>query len=445
MEYDAAGNQTRDTYTTGLSGSGNPDAGKRWYNADGKMTAAHDGSVWQRYRYDANGRRVKRLVGQTGANGEVWQVYDPDGLLLAEYPKQGAAGAPTKEYGYRGGQLLVVFDSTETGDKQLQWLVTDHLGSTRMLVNRSGSLNGIKRRDYLPFGEELAATIGHRAASGSGYAVDDKPRMKFTGHERDGESGLDYMQARYCSSVQGRFTSPDPVGHAGADESDPQSWNLYAYARSSPVVYTDPDGLKFRVCYDKCFDYDDKDWPKYKQSLVNSGFTVKDGKIYNDAGEQAGTYRRLSDDNWTDFQNGLFFGNAQDPGLAGRAQATKNAIYIVSAVNLTVPAAILTVEIITGAAFEGVNSYLLTVRAARPFSHLPREQLLTLLDKGKHKLIEKFFETGKMPEGLNTKDLKVYMEAAFRRLAEGKDISLRGGGNVQWRRIVQILKHLGEL
>jgi RHS repeat-associated protein len=146
--------------------------------------------------------------------------------------------------------MLVVFDSTLTGDDQLKWMVTDHLGSTRMIVNKSGSLAGIKRRDYLPFGEELAASIGHRAAAGSGYGSGG-PRQKFTGHERDAETGLDFMQARYCASVQGRFTSVDPLVPmllrsnpfaVSAYTSQPQNWNGYAYVYNNPLRYTDPDG-----------------------------------------------------------------------------------------------------------------------------------------------------------------------------------------------------------
>jgi len=52
---------------------------------------------------------------------------------------------------------------------------------------------------------------------------------KFTGKERDEESGLDNFKARYFGSSMGRFSSPDP-DNAGAWEADPQSWNAYAYA-----------------------------------------------------------------------------------------------------------------------------------------------------------------------------------------------------------------------
>lgn len=66
--------------------------------------------------------------------------------------------------------------------------------------------------------------------------------QKFTGKERDGETGLDYFGARYFSGAQGRFASPDPY-MPSADVKDPQSWNRYAYARNNPLRYIDPNGL----------------------------------------------------------------------------------------------------------------------------------------------------------------------------------------------------------
>lgn len=65
--------------------------------------------------------------------------------------------------------------------------------------------------------------------------------QKFTGKERDAETGLDFFGARYFRSAQGRFTSVDP-----AFESEylpyPQSWNRYAYVYNRPLSLTDPDG-----------------------------------------------------------------------------------------------------------------------------------------------------------------------------------------------------------
>ena len=62
-----------------------------------------------------------------------------------------------------------------------------------------------------------------------------------SGKERDAETGLDYFGARYYSGAQGRFSSPDkPLLDQHIE--DPQSWNLYAYARNNPLIYIDPTG-----------------------------------------------------------------------------------------------------------------------------------------------------------------------------------------------------------
>ena len=65
---------------------------------------------------------------------------------------------------------------------------------------------------------------------------------KFTGKERDAETGLDYFGARYFASAQGRFSSPDPL-LGSANPLDPQSWNRYTYGLNNPLRYTDPFGL----------------------------------------------------------------------------------------------------------------------------------------------------------------------------------------------------------
>jgi len=98
--------------------------------------------------------------------------------------------------------------------------------------------------DYTPFGEELLPSVGTRApcySSGAYPAESDVQPLKFTGKERDAETGLDYFEARYMSSAQGRFTSPDsPL--IDQHINDPQSWNLYTYVRNNPLRFMDPTG-----------------------------------------------------------------------------------------------------------------------------------------------------------------------------------------------------------
>lgn len=128
-----------------------------------------------------------------------------------------------------------------------------------MVVDKSGALsgtNGVVRHDYLPFGEEISAGVGIRSSS-NGYGT-DTVRQKFGSKERDNETGLDFFEARYFSSIQGRFTSVDPfspilnkqiLGRTNAAEAeftswvnDPRRWNRYVYALNNPLRYIDQDG-----------------------------------------------------------------------------------------------------------------------------------------------------------------------------------------------------------
>jgi RHS repeat-associated protein len=145
---------------------------------------------------------------------------------------------------------------------QIHWLVTDQLGTPRMVFDQTGSLASVSRHDYLPFGEELFAGTGGRTTA-QGYSASDNVRQKFTRKERDNETGLDYFLARYYSSTQGRFTSPDEFT-GGPDElfefeesasdnptfyaelADPQSLNKYQYAYNNPLRFVDPDGHQIR-------------------------------------------------------------------------------------------------------------------------------------------------------------------------------------------------------
>jgi RHS repeat-associated protein len=68
---------------------------------------------------------------------------------------------------------------------------------------------------------------------------------KFTGKERDSESGLDNFGARYDSSQYGRFMTPDSPSYS--NRKNPQSWNLYAFALNNPVSFRDADGHEI-VC-----------------------------------------------------------------------------------------------------------------------------------------------------------------------------------------------------
>jgi RHS repeat-associated protein len=110
----------------------------------------------------------------------------------------------------------------------------DALGSTRMLYNYESWATGQNDDiDYYPFGGERD------------YVYHSSNVDKFTGKERDSESGLD------------NFISPDwsddPDAVPYADLGSPQSLNLYSYVENNPITNTDPDGHN-------CAQADDGTW-----------------------------------------------------------------------------------------------------------------------------------------------------------------------------------------
>ena len=89
------------------------------------------------------------------------------------------------------------------------YLTPDALGTTRLITSQS--LTSVAFHDFLPFGEEIPSGLDGRSSL---YGGSDQVMEKFTGKERDAETGLDFFNVRYMSSAQGRFTCPDPFGVA---------------------------------------------------------------------------------------------------------------------------------------------------------------------------------------------------------------------------------------
>jgi RHS repeat-associated protein len=107
-------------------------------------------------------------------------------------------------------------------------------------VDQTGSLASVTRHDYLPFGEELQAGSWGRTTA-QGFAG-DSVKQKYTGYERDGETSLNFAEARYHSDAMGRFTSVDPLS-SSAKLTDPQTLNRYSYVSNNPVTFSDPSGM----------------------------------------------------------------------------------------------------------------------------------------------------------------------------------------------------------
>ncbi len=214
--YDTAGNQTA------------IGAYQITFDAEGRLASSTISSRRTQYTYDGEGKRVMKLVCPnanpcTTTTTDVTQtnyVFDADGELAAEY----TTPAP----------------STQTCTIGTCYLTADHLGSTRLVTDSLG--NPLARYDYLPDGQEIPADGTTRTTAMMYQTNQDGFNPKFTGQTFDLETLMYFMNARYYSPPQGRFISPDP-DNAGADLSDPLTFNGYAYAGNNPLAFVDPLGL----------------------------------------------------------------------------------------------------------------------------------------------------------------------------------------------------------
>ncbi|MBD3885898.1 RHS repeat-associated core domain-containing protein [Phormidium tenue FACHB-886] len=173
------------------------------------------------YFYDGEGKRVKK------------KVYESDGITIRE----------ETIFVYSGGKLVEEYSSTTEPaptNPTTKWTATDQLGSPRVITDSLG--NVISRRDFLPFGEEITNNIGERQSLSLKYNVADGVRQKFTGYQKDDETGLDFAEARMYENRHGRFTAVDPLLASGKS-ANPQTFNRYVYVRNNPVLLTDPSGL----------------------------------------------------------------------------------------------------------------------------------------------------------------------------------------------------------
>ena len=207
--YDAAGNPI------GISTST-----LQWDGA-GRLESIDNGATAS-YSYDHLGRRILKRA----PSDNTQYFYDVTGKVLWEFDPDGTGDHQKMVRAYFNGRLF-----TSTGDAAAgsHTAYTDHLGTPRLKLHVTTAASQA-RDDYYPFGQQVNTVVD---------AAHDR---RFTGKERDAESGLDYFGARYYHSVAGRFLSVDPVLDS-ADPINPQSWNRYAYTFNNPLKYVDPDGL----------------------------------------------------------------------------------------------------------------------------------------------------------------------------------------------------------
>jgi RHS repeat-associated protein len=206
MAYDAAGNLTTDNL-------GNPYT----YDAENRISTA----AGYTYYYDADGARMEKTSGSSGTM--YW--FGPSGTLT----ETNLAGTITEEYIYFNGERIARVDRPSA---TVHYYFSDQLASASVIASPTTVVQ--ERYFYYPYGG-MISSIGS-----------DPNNYKFTGKERDSESGLDNFGARFYTSSIGRFMTPDWAARATtvpyAVFGDPQTLNLYSYVENGPINRADADG-----------------------------------------------------------------------------------------------------------------------------------------------------------------------------------------------------------
>jgi RHS repeat-associated protein len=204
VSYDASGNTLADELNTYA------------WDAESQIKTA----AGVNYTYDGDGNRVQKSNGKIywyGAGSEVLDESD-------------ASGNITDEYIFFGGKR-VAHRLISSG--AIYYYAEDLLGSSRVITTSSGTV--CYEADIQPFGKEVPPIINSCPQN-----------YKFTGKERDAETGNDDFGARYFSPSLGRWLSPDwsaiPAPVPYATLTNPQSLNLYGYVGNNPETFADVDG-----------------------------------------------------------------------------------------------------------------------------------------------------------------------------------------------------------
>jgi RHS repeat-associated protein len=206
--YDNNGNQTSrgsDSFT---------------WDHENRLTSANIGGASSSYVYNSDGLRTSRTRGAVTTN-YIWDVNRGVPVILQD-----------DDYTYVYGLGLI--SMTDSSGNQT-YRMTDGLGSTVGLCDGSGT--ALDTYVYDAFGIIQSST-----GTSDNYFL-------YAGEQRDPESGLDYLRARYYDSTVGRFLGRDV---AAPDWRMPVSINLFSYGNNNPLMLVDPLGTsEFEVgqCY----------------------------------------------------------------------------------------------------------------------------------------------------------------------------------------------------
>ncbi len=211
------------------------------------------------YQYDSSGQRSRKTVINSAGNTqriyfgnyEIYRVYNSSGTITLERRTVHIADDTGRiaMYEYR----TVGSDSYAT--TLSRYIYSNHLGTSSVELDPTGAI--ISYEEYHPFG-----TTAFQEMNAAVNAVGK--RYRFTGKERDDESGFYYIGARYYAPWLGRWCACDPINseiynyNKGNPRRNPDrqfvelTASPYEYCYDNPVRFTDPTGEQAQIKQPVC-------------------------------------------------------------------------------------------------------------------------------------------------------------------------------------------------
>jgi RHS repeat-associated protein len=188
------------------------------------------------YQYDGGGQRIRKVT-ENAADPDVPPTKKEERIYLAGYEvyrKHSGTDAGLERISLSlldGEHRFVMIETRNDVDdgtaKQLvRYQMHNHLGSATLELD--GTTRVISYEEYHPYG-----TTAYQAKNSEVQSA--AKRYRYTGMERDEETGLSYHSVRYYLPWLGRWGSSDPIDLAGGV-------NLYAYSNDNPTNYSDESG-----------------------------------------------------------------------------------------------------------------------------------------------------------------------------------------------------------
>ena len=197
-------------------------------NADDEDGTAHVGErTW--YAYDASGQRTRKVTELVTDQIREERIY-LGGFEI--YRRRGVSPLVRETLHVMDDKRRIALVETRTEGAEpglpaqiIRYQLSNHLGSASLELDHQAQI--ISYEEYYPYGNTSFQAVRNQ--------TETPKRYRYTGKERDEESGLYYHGARYYAAWLGRWTAPDPSAKS-------DGLNLYTYVHNQPLTLVDPNG-----------------------------------------------------------------------------------------------------------------------------------------------------------------------------------------------------------